>query len=675
MKKTSIFFLSIATLIICFSLQITVSASPTLANTGIPYQTYTLGEYGRTVPTQTAYIPSGVYGSNLNLSNPQDLFYYNQQFYLADTNNKRIVVLDYQGELVKIYENSEFNTPMGVFVKEEYLYVADKGAQQVFKINLNTEEIVQRIVKPTSPIFGQKNNFLPTKIVVGSNDSIYIVGEGSTSGIIQMNYAGEFVGYLGINTVSFSFRKLLYNLFVKDSNLAASLPPAPTNISLGEKGSILTTNINVNETFKRLNISGINTLLPSTVYPSAPLADIWMGDYNYIYLVASTGEVYEYDNNGNLLFHFNTKDAAMSQTLGLTSSPTGIVSDHMGNIYILDKVYNNIQVYQKTAFVDILHQALTLYNNGRYLESKSLWEEILRQNSSFALAHSALGAALTKEGKYEEALMQFYDAKDQSGYSNAYWEIRNVAIQNKLSIWVVIIIGVLVIGKILLNWFRGSTIYHNLQKKKFFEKHKLLNDLKLSFKMLKKPNDVIYYVKRKHQGSYLSAGIVFLSFIIVYLINLYGTGFLFKNPNPNSVFVQLLITCGIFFIYVIINYLVSAFFDGEGRFIDVVIISCYALIPYIVLTLPMTVLSHALTYNESFIYNFYNQIVIGWTIILLIISVKEVHNYTLWESVKSILLIIFGVFVVLLMGLLIYSFLGQLIDFITSIIKEVAYRV
>jgi hypothetical protein len=128
-------------------------------------------------------------------------------------------------------------------------------------------------------------------------------------------------------------------------------------------------------------------------------------------------------------------------------------------------------------------------------------------------------------------------------------------------------------------------------------------------------------------------------------------------------------------LYVFVNYLVSTFFDGEGSFKTIFIVSCYAMLPAIVLTVPMTLLSYVLTYNEAFVIDLFNFVISNWTIILLIISIKEVHNYTGWETVFSILLIIFGIIILIILGLLIYSFIGQLFDFIISIIKEVIYRV
>ena len=95
-------------------------------------------------------------GKEYGLNAPQDIFYFNKEFYIADTNNKRVLII---GEDAKEVKFDEFITPMGVFANEEYLFVADKGAKTVFQIKKATNEIILRITKPTSPIYGQKNDF------------------------------------------------------------------------------------------------------------------------------------------------------------------------------------------------------------------------------------------------------------------------------------------------------------------------------------------------------------------------------------------------------------------------------------------------------------------------------------------------------------------------------------
>jgi hypothetical protein len=340
--------------------------------------------------------------------------------YIADTGNKRVVSLDFNGNLLLEITNTQFSAPTGVFVRtdeievtagvfeeRDYIYIADasaiigtfideKGQTQnivgaVFKYEydgINEPQLVKTYGRRTEPLFGKNTKYQPTKIAVANSGYMYIIGEGSTNGLITMNDEGQFMGFVGINTATFSLRKFFYKLFMGDSGLAGSRPDAPTNVAIGSNGNIYTTNININETFKRLNISGQNTLAANTYYPSTEdeIADIAISNDNYTYIATKSGMLYEYDIKGNLLFAFNTANAGGIDVFGLNTKLSGIEIDDKGNIYTLDPDKGKIQMYQRAGFVDVLHKAVDLYNDGRYLESKDLWENILKQNTNFALA-------------------------------------------------------------------------------------------------------------------------------------------------------------------------------------------------------------------------------------------------------------------------------------------------
>ena len=49
---------------------------------------------------------------------------------------------------------------------------------------------------------------------------------------------------------------------------------------------------------------------------------------------------------------------------------------------------------------------------------------------------------------------------------------------------------------------------------------------------------------------------------------------------------------------------------------------------------------------------------------------KRIHNYSFWETVKNVILILFAMVIIVVVGLLVYSFIGQLLDFIVSVIKR-----
>ena len=121
---------------------------------GVPYDTYTMGADGE-VPTQTAYLPVGQFGIAAGLKSPQDIFYHDGRFYVADSGNKRVVVFDREGAAEREYGSDEFRLPTGIYCRFDKIYVADKDAQTLFVISETTGEIIRRITKPDSPLFGQ----------------------------------------------------------------------------------------------------------------------------------------------------------------------------------------------------------------------------------------------------------------------------------------------------------------------------------------------------------------------------------------------------------------------------------------------------------------------------------------------------------------------------------------
>src|SRR5690606_7020981 len=89
------------------------------------------------------------------------------------------------------------------------------------------------------------------------------------------------------------------------------------------------------------------------------------------------------------------------------------------------------------------------------------------------------------------------------------------------------------------------------------------------------------------------------------------------------------------------NYLIASINDGEGRLRHVIIGTAYSLFPIVLFSLPITLISNLLTRNEVFLYTFSTQIMIFWTGLMFFIMVKEIQNYSLSETIRSILTTLF----------------------------------
>jgi hypothetical protein len=165
--------------------------------------------------------------------------------------------------------------------------------------------------------------------------------------------------------------------------------------------------------------------------------------------------------------------------------------------------------------------------------------------------------------------------------------------------------------------------------------------------------------------------------VIVRILSLYLTGFVF-NPYAAAwqVYVEMEVAYTVepLLLWNVANYLVSTIRDGEGRLRHVVIGSAYSLFPYVLFALPIALVSNVLTSNETFIYTFSNQLVLFWVVVMLIIMVKEIHNYTVSETVRNILGTLFTMAMFLLTAYILNVLFNQLYEFILAVIQEVGLR-
>ena len=189
---------------------------------------------------------------------------------------------------------------------------------------------------------------------------------------------------------------------------------------------------------KKLNIAGRNMLDSDPYWADLPAA-VTTGQYHNMLVADSDGYIYEYNEDGELLFMFGGRDDGR-QRIGLCNKVEAIAVDSSDRIYLLDSDKRQVHIFTPTEFTNLLHEALYLFSKGRYTESKEPLEKVLQMNSMFDYANKAMGHAYLQEENYTEALRYFKLAKSAGGYSDAFWEVRNIWIRNYLVTAVVIIV-------------------------------------------------------------------------------------------------------------------------------------------------------------------------------------------------------------------------------------------
>ena len=661
-----------------------VSVLSVSASADAPYKTYTVDGYGSVTETQTAYLPYETITKigDETLVTPTDFTILNDgTMYILDSGNARVVVSDENADLVMTFGEGTLVSPRGIYVTENRTcYVADRDAGAVFVFD-ETGSLIHTYTKPTEAMYGETQDFLPLKIVANDSGTMYVICESNTNGIVEISPVedGTFLGYFGTNATNANLWTIIWRAVLTDAQRAkmqSNMPATPDNLAIDSKGIIYTvTRGEKEDTLKRLNIAGVNMIEPEE-YEDVPAA-VTPGNHDNVFVASQQGFIYEYNNEGDLLFVFGGSDDGQ-QRIGLSTKVEAIQVGSDDKIFVLDSDKAQIQVYEPTEFTNYLHEALNLFANGRYEESKEPLSKVLSMNNLFDYANMAMGKALYKEEDYEGALKYAKLSKDMDGYSDAFWEIRNTWLKKHLSQVVVII---------LLIWL-AITVIKRLDKKKGilkkprealqrFGDKKLVSELKYMFYFMRHPIDGCYGIKREGRVSVLSSNIILVTGIIFFIINKYFCGFITKTVREGQY--DVLSDIGMIVIALVLvvscNYLMCTINDGEGKFKAIYCSFIYSFGPYLVLTPFIFALSHVVTYNEEFFISFGTLCIIVWVAVLIVISIQEINNYTFKETVKIILLTLFTILIVCLLAFIIYVLWSQVFDFIQSLFGEVVYRI
>jgi len=643
-----------------------------------PYNTWTLGPNGMFTQTQDAYIPQAQI--DLPVSAPEDMFYAPDGYlYVADTGNGRILRLDSDFQIVAELGNDVLRSPTGVFVNGEgTIFVADSGANEIVILDRDGN-LVNSFGRPSEPLFGARREFRPRKIAADQRGNLYIVSEGSVDGLVMMNTSGNFIGYFGANTADMSLKMILQRLLLNQEQLAQFIrneAASPSNVAIDAQSLVYTVTAGTqSNAISKFTVSGRN-LMNDPPFWSNQLVDLHASDDGLLVMVDATGTIYEYDQNGTVLFIFGGPDRG-DQRLGLLSSPVAI--ERMGDqLLVLDKGKNAIVTYAVTDFAQKVHDGVRLYMDGFYTEARPDFLEVLMYNGQMLMAYQALADAAFSEDDYSGALADYRLAEDRAGFSESFWELRNAALQRHLGNALIAMAGVWVGYAVLTRvgrrygWMRGPRAWWGRARRV-----RLVDDFVFLFRFIKKPADSFYYIKVNERGSLLFALLLYAWIIALRIITLYITGFVF---NPFSAAwqidleIELVYTLIPLVIWNVANYLIASISDGEGSLRHVVIGTAYSLFPYALFTLPIALLSNVLTFNESFVYTFSTQLVLVWCGIMLVIMVKEIHNFSFSETVRCILLTLFTMAMFLLTAYILYVLFNQLFEFIEAIFREANLR-
>ena len=655
---------------------------------------YIINSDGQRVPAPAGYIHAGVISGEEQacgaFSSPQDIFRNpaTGNLLVADTGNDRVVVLNGAGEfLLEIgSEEAGLNAPEGVFVDAEgNVWVADTGNERVavFAPDGRFKAEYHKPVTDYLDDFG----FTPSKIVVDRRGFIYVVtGSEGNWGVLAMDGTERFRGFFGRTRIKFNLARVLARMLASKAQRRRmrSVRPAPLrNLHLDSSGFIYAVSPILNhDQIQRLNSVGENVYgeidlrvgagrlwdkltgqegqefgetevkwrwderwemnVPYDI--SSMLVDVAVDDLGIVSaLDQRTSQIYQYDQAGNLLTIFGGR----GMREGAFSRPVSIVTGAEGYLYVLDAGRGNVQTFRPTELTRLIHQASHEYFDGKYDKAAVLWSKIAQRNTNFALAHVGLGKALMRQERFSEAMREYRYAEDQDGYSDAFREYRYAWMRSHFNL-----LGLGVIALLVVTNVAGTPLSRGWRR--------LLATLR----------DL-----RQRSGLWAVPALL-LQAVVVRMVSLAGMSFHFRVQRPDET--RLLFEIGKILIpwitWCVSALAVGEVFYGEGTFRRVVISSAWALWPFIVLALPVNLMTNLITRDEKALYY------VGWVAIWTLMAwqffqqVKTAHNFETRQALAVMVLTLLGMLIIWVLLGLVYALTSEIVRFIRQILLEIYVR-
>ena len=680
-KKSSALFLALIFTV--------MAVLPVAASQATSY-TYTMDDQSEMVRTQDAYLPDRTI-TDLGLSDPEDMIIDdNNQAYIVDTGNRRIVIFDLNTEKVVKVINKQtveskdftgFDTPKGIFrTNEGEIYVADTGAKTVFRFTKDFE-YVRRYDRPTAPIFAD-TNYEPSKVTVDSGNNLYIVSEGVYAGIIQLANTGEFLGYFTSNKATLTpqqvFLKIIYTKEQQKKSAALNtLPSTFSNVYVDKKGTAYSVCMGKGgDLLKKHSTNGKN-MFNGAIISSDAFTDVTADDNGIIYASDSKGFIWVYTSSGEVIFSLG-EQAEDTDISGLFSSLTTIAVDRDGNIWTADGKKGFLQSFTPTEYATTIFKALDEYENGDYDDALKDWNYVLQLNQMSVLAHNGVARAYFNAEKYDKAMEHFEIAGNRDGYSDAFWEVRNKSIQKWLGTVLVILI-ILIALKVIIGFIDKNKIIKKKKRAlgKVLKNTPVIGEIGYAFKCAKHPIDRYYDIRVHKNGSMIAATIIYIVFFGVYMLYQTSKGFIYQYTKVEDMDMGAVVVgfFAILILFIVCNYLVTSITDGDGTLKQVYMIPAYGLMPVMICMLATIGMSYVLTYNESFILTVIMIIGLVWSIAVIFEGLSTVHDYDFKNTVVSLLITAVFMLIAAIVVLVVIIMWEQLYDFLLTVGKEIIRNV
>ena len=603
-----------------------------------------------------------------------------------DKNDGSIYICDMTGATV---DNTDYNVAGNLY---------EEGSGRLIKLdkNFNEQYVVAGIKNEILP---DDFNFMPKKVVVDNYGRIFILSQGCTMGILELDSNGEFVQTLGAPDVTYNAFELLWRAISSDAareNMEDFVPTEYSGIEIDDEGFIFVTNNTFDKTtydeiqcVSRLNAKGSDVLktvdeeaLPygdtdaswrATLEGASKLVDIKALDYgNYAVLDSLRGKVFFYNTEGVNLFEFGTveddpDDDHVTFIEGNLDVPVALEWLNE-QCLVLDSELHCLNTYSMTAYAKKIIEASRLHDLDLYDDEIEVWKEVLKLNNNSVAAKQNIGKVYYRDGDYSTAMKYFREIKDQENYSKAFKYLRQQYINDYFTIAIIVIVALIAVWILLKKWRKKN-------KKERNKEGTYSAQLGFAKTLIFRPLNGAWVLTRENKGSVKAATTILLAVSFMSLLQARFTGFIFDaDAEDANILAEFAKICLPVLLFTICNWAVTSLMSGEGSLKAIYMSTCYSLTPILFLYPVAILLSNVMVLEEGDFYSTFITIALIWVFLLIFLGNMRIHDYTLGMAVVELVITLVVMLLIVFLAVLFFALIQQMASFVGNVIEEISTR-
>ncbi|HBQ63577.1 MAG TPA: YIP1 family protein [Clostridiales bacterium] len=203
-----------------------------------------------------------------------------------------------------------------------------------------------------------------------------------------------------------------------------------------------------------------------------------------------------------------------------------------------------------------------------------------------------------------------------------------------------------------------------------------MENLKIALGITLRPFSGFWDLKYEKKGKLKVAFLIIIGVALTMIFERRVSAFLF-NPYrklPVNLISTFRNVIGPYILFCVANWSVTTLMDGEGKMSDIFMAVGYAMLPMILIRIPLAILTNVLTFDEAAMVTFLKNIATFWSYFLVFSGIMTVHQYGMFKTLVTLFLTLVACGVMIFIAILFYNLLWQLVGFVGTIYTELLLR-